>query len=287
MKLGISAFAWTSSFGIKHLPLLPRVREYGFTGFEIPMFHPRDLPVVHLRSSFESSGLECTVCAILPPEINPIHADRSIQKRSLVHLIECVEVAAEMGARLLCGPVYAPIGYIPKRRRTEDERKRAVEIFQCLGEKLDEHKMTLSIEPVNRSETSFLKTVDQAQQLCAAIHHPRVGITVDTFHANIEEKCIVSAIERIGPQLCHLHLSENDRGLLGTGHIPFPDIFQALQKIEYEGSAVIEGFGFSRDEPDSPGAFLADQNVSPEDIALFGLEYLHSLGYKHRNPAAR
>ncbi|MBW4039862.1 MAG: sugar phosphate isomerase/epimerase, partial [Acidobacteria bacterium] len=158
----MSSFAWTSSFKESHLNLLPKVREYGFTGFEVPMFKPADLPRVSLRRSFESIGLDCTVCAILPQDINPVHKDSVVRNRAFVHLTDCVKGAAEMGAHILGGPLYAPIGYIPSHRRTEEEWKWAVDIFQQLGDRLDEYDMTLLIEPVNRSETFFLRTARDA-----------------------------------------------------------------------------------------------------------------------------
>ena len=92
-----------------------------------------------------------------------------------------------------------------------------MEAFQSLGDLLDTNAIRLSIEPVNRSETFFLRTALEARNLCAAIGHARIGVTVDTFHANIEEKSTPAAIELLGPHLKHLHLSENDRGLLGMG----------------------------------------------------------------------
>ena len=140
-----------------------------------------------------------------------------------------------MGAQLLGGPLFAPIGYLPEHRPTEQEWDWAVAAFRDLGDLLDKNKMTLSIEPVNRSETFFVRTARQAERLCAAIDHPRVGVTIDTFHANIEEQSIPGAIESLGSRLRHLHLSENDRSVLGSGHIHFPEILEAAKKAEYTG----------------------------------------------------
>lgn len=75
--------------------------------------------------------------------------------------------------------------------------------------------MTLSIEPVNRSETFFLRTAKEAESLCEAVGHPRIGVTIDTFHANIEEKNIANGVYLLGPLLKRVHASENDRGVLG------------------------------------------------------------------------
>lgn len=277
MKLGVSAFAWTSKFDQQHLPLIPKVKEMGFSGFEIAMFDPADLAVSAIRRAFESSDLECTICAILPPRTNPISPDPAIRKKSVQHLVRCIETSSELGARLLGGPLYAPIGYLPDHRPSADEWSWAIEAFQATGESLDSYDVNLSIEPVNRSETFFLRTAEEAKRFCQSIGHPRIGVTIDTFHANIEEPNIAGAVRLLGPCLKHLHASENDRGLLGRGHIDFSAIIAALGQIGYDGYLMIEGFGYSPSEKNSPGTLWADLSVSPEEIASTGARYLKSI----------
>lgn len=277
MKLGISAFAWTAKLDQAHLDLLPHVAELGMDGFEIPMFDPATLAVTEIRRAFESSGLDCTVCAILPHGINPISPDAAVRRDALRHLIRCIETAASCGAQLLGGPLYAPIGYLPPHRPTRDEWLWAEDLFQALGEVLDAHQVTLSIEPVNRSETFFLRTAAEAKVLCKAVGHPRIGVTIDTFHANIEEKNIGDAILLLGPHLKHVHASENDRGLLGQGHVDFPGVIGALEENGYDGYLMIEGFGYAPDDESAPGYLWAQLNVSPEDLARKGFQYLNPL----------
>jgi D-psicose/D-tagatose/L-ribulose 3-epimerase len=274
MKLGVSGFAWSANFEERHLSLLPGIRTMGFAGFELPMFDPAVLPVTAIRRAFETNELECTLCSILPAGINPISPEHAVRQRSRDHLVRCIETAAEIGAHLLGGPLFAPIGYLPAHRPTEDEWNWAIELFQSVGDLLEANDVSLSIEPVNRSETFFLRTGAEAGKLCTAIANPRIGITIDTFHANIEEKNIPAAIESLGAQLKHVHLSENDRGLLGSGHIDFPAILLSLQRIEYSGYLMIEGFGYLSSEPSAPGALWADPAVSPDMIAQHGFSYL-------------
>jgi len=277
MKLGVSAFAWTSKFDRGHLHLVEEVKNMGFSGFEIAMFDPTDLPVLEIRRAFEASALDCTVCAILPNGMNPISPDAATRKRSLQHLSRCIEASSEMGATLLGGPLYAPIGYLPEHRPTRDECSWAIEAFQSLGNQLDIYQMVLSIEPVNRSETFLLRTAAEAKRLCEAIGHPRIGVTLDTFHANIEEPNIADAVTSLGTHLKHIHASENDRGLLGKGHVDFPAIIAALQKNGYDGYLMIEGFGYSSHEKSAPGALWAKTSVSPEDIASSGAHFLNEI----------
>jgi D-psicose/D-tagatose/L-ribulose 3-epimerase len=246
----------------------------GLGGVEIPMFDPSVLPVERIRGAFEAAGLECTVCAILPKPFNPIHPDGAIRKAAIEHLIRCVEGAAAMGAKLLGGPLFAPIGYLPDHRPTRDEWSWAVEAFQSLSGVLDDNDVTLSIEPVNRSETFFLRTAAEAKHLCESIGNKRIGVTIDTFHANIEERNIADAIRSLGPHLKHIHASESDRGLLGLGHVPFAEIVSALDAIGYGGYLMIEGFGYCANERTAPGWLWAPTDVSPEMLAKEGVDYL-------------
>jgi D-psicose/D-tagatose/L-ribulose 3-epimerase len=94
---------------------------------------------------------------------------------------------------------------------------------------------------------------------------------------SIEEKNIPNTIRFLGKNLKHVHVSENDRGMLGSGHVDFRGLVEALHSIEYDGFLMIEGFGYSVDQPGSPGYLLADTTVSPEEIAFAGASYLKNL----------
>jgi D-psicose/D-tagatose/L-ribulose 3-epimerase len=277
MKIGVSAFAWTSNFESSHLELLPELKASGLDGLEIPMFDPEKLPINGIRRAFEENELDCTVCAILPPGINPISPEREIRNRSVAHLKRCIDAASAMGARLLGGPLFAPIGYLPGHRPTKDEWSWAVEVFQNLGEALALTDLTLSIEPVNRSETFFLRTAEEGVQFCELVGDPHVGVTIDTFHANIEERSIAAAIRSLGAHLRHIHASENDRGPLGRGHVPFNEIMMTLKDVGYQGYVMIEGFGYQAEEKESPGYLWAYQDVSPERLTSESFQHLKSL----------
>lgn len=277
MKLGISAFAWTSDFRSSHLEILPGMKKLGLNGIEIPMFDPLKLPVESIRETFERNQLECTVCAILPEGINPISPTPEKRLRAIEHLERCIETAAAMGAKLLGGPLFAPIGYLPEHRPTTDEWTWAVEVFQALKGVLRATSLPISIEPVNRSETFFVRTAKEAARLCELIGNPLIGVTIDTFHANIEELNICEAIRSLGPHLTHIHASENDRGPLGRGHLPFVEIISTLKEMNYQGYVMIEGFGYRADENQGPGYLWADVEVSPERLASESYRYLADL----------
>lgn len=277
MKIGVSGFAWATNFDEKYFAVLPEVTRHGLAGVEVSIFDPAWVKTREIRQAMEANGLQCSVCAILPPGVNPISPEAAVRKRSLGHLLQCIETTAELGAKLLAGPVYAPIGYLPGHRPTGDEWNWAVETFQILGAALDANDVTLGVEPVNRSETFFLRTAAEAKRLCEAVAHQRVGITLDTFHANIEEKNIPDAVRLLGRHLKHVHASENDRGVPGSGHVDFTGIVAALREVGYDRYLMIEGFGYSAEEKNAPGTLWAELGVTPEEVAFGGGSYLRGL----------
>lgn len=277
MKIGVNAFLWTAGFGTDQFSILSKVKEWGFDAFEVPVFDPTKIQANAIRRELKINQLELTLCAILPPGLSPIDSDSGVRANTREHLQRCIELTAEMGAALLSGPVYSPVGYLPGRRRTSDEWKRAIEFFQSLGPVLETNGVTLAIEPLNRFETFFLNTAADAISLCNSIDHPSIGILIDTFHANIEEKNVAETCRLLGPRLRHLHACENDRGIPGTGHVDFPGIVKVLHEIGYDGYLTIESFGFNLPEMSAAAAIWRDLAPSPEQIASEGIAYLRKL----------
>lgn len=274
MKFGVNTFIWTASFDRSHLPLLPAIKEQGFDGIEVSMFRPVDFAAADIRRGLEENALECTVCGVLPRDLSVISEDAGIRRRTLSHMKDCVAAAAEVGARVIAGPLYSPVGYLPGRRRTAGEWDRAVAFYQELGPAFDKYNVEVAIEPLNRFETYFLNTAQDAMALCEAIGHPRVGILFDTFHANIEEKNPAQAFLRVGPYLKHVHACENDRGIPGTGHVPWVEVFNALRAVKYDRWLTIESFGFALGELSAAASIWRDIAPTPESIAFEGVKFL-------------
>jgi D-psicose/D-tagatose/L-ribulose 3-epimerase len=211
---------------------------------------------------------------VLSGGTNVISEDAAVRRRTRTHLEDTVKAAAEVGAKIIAGPLYSPVGYLPGRRRTADEWKWAVECYQSLGPVLERHGVTVALEPLNRFETYFLNTAADAVALCDAIGHPNVGILFDTFHANIEEKDIGRAYRTVAKHLKHVHTCENDRGIPGTGHIEWPCVFAALKQIGYDGWVVIESFGFAIEAIAAAACIWRDIAPTPDVIAWEGVEFL-------------
>ena len=274
MKFGVNTFIWTASFDRSHLPLLPVIKEHGFDGIEVSLFRPVDFAAADIRRGLRENALECTVCSVLTGGLSVISEDAAVRRDTLSHMKDCVKATADVGAGLIAGPLYSPVGYLPGRRRTADEWNWAVECYQQLGPVLESHGVEVAIEPLNRFETYFLNTAEDAVALCEAIHQPRVGILFDTFHANIEEKNLGHAFRKVGPHLKHVHTCENDRGIPGSGHVEWNDVFEALRAVNYDRWLTIESFGFALGELSAAASIWRDIAPTPESIAFEGVKFL-------------
>jgi D-psicose/D-tagatose/L-ribulose 3-epimerase len=274
MKLGVNTFIWSAEFGRAQLALLPRIKEHGFDGVEVPMLDPVAFPAADIRNALAANDLECTVCSIIPGGRSLISDDAEVRRRTQQHLRDAIQATAEVGAHVIDGPLYSPVGDLSGRRRTPDEWRWAIEGYQSVTPTLDGCGVTLAIEPLNRFETYFLNTAADVAALCDEVGHPRVGVAFDTFHANIEEKSIAGACRRLGGHLKHVQISENDRGTPGSGHIDWASLLSALRDLEYDGWLTIESFGPSLGAFSAAVAIWRDIEPMPDSIAFDGVEFL-------------
>lgn len=274
MKYGANALIWTASFELEHLPLLARVKERGFDGIEIPLFNPAVTPVDEIRRGLEDAGLEVTTCTVMPEGLTVFADSSTVRAQALDHIQAAIETTAQLGGHLICGPTYSPVGYLPGRRRTAGEFQLAADTLRMLGDTLRAQDVRLAIEPLNRFETFFLNTAEDAAALCDNIGDPSIGILFDTFHANIEERNLGDALRLCGKHLIHVHTCENDRGTPGSGHVPWVEVFETLRAMQYDGWLTIESFGYNLPEIAAAAAIWRDIAAVPESIAFDGLPFL-------------
>jgi D-psicose/D-tagatose/L-ribulose 3-epimerase len=276
LKFGINTFLWTPQFGPSDFALLPGIKANGLDGIEVTILRSSEFDAPGIRQALEENDLQCTVCSIIPGGLSLIAEDAGIRRKTVAHLTTCIKLTAEAGANILAGPLYSPVGFLPGRRRTSEEWKRAVDAYQQLGPVLEAFSVNLCIEPINRFETFFLNTTADAVRLCEEVGHPHVGILWDTFHANIEEKNLAQSVKMGAKHIKHVHTCENDRGTPGSGHVDWAGVLAALASNGYEGWLTIESFGFAISDLAAAASIWRDLASNPDDIAWAGVSFLRS-----------
>jgi D-psicose/D-tagatose/L-ribulose 3-epimerase len=277
MKFGVNTMVWTTQVGEKQFPLFARIKEWGFDGVElfISPGEPADIPAI--RAKLDLLQLERTTCCVLPRDANLVSSDAATRAHGVEFLKKCIDRTADLGARLMCGPIYAGLGVMTGSRRTEKEWKWAVKGLRAAATRAQKRGVCLCLEPLNRFETYFLNTLEDAACLVHDVGAPNVKIHFDTFHSNIEEQHPGQALRAVAKDLGHVHISENDRGIPGTGHVDWKGILRVLKEIDYEGWLTIESF--AQPEPALAAAAAIWRDLAPtgDDLARQGLHFTKSL----------
>ncbi len=277
MKYGVNTMVWTTRITEQHRPLLSRIKEWGFDGVELFLSPDEPGDIAAVRGILDQLHLERTTCSVIPQDANLVSTDAEVRARGAEVLMRCVERTAELGASLICGPLHAGLGVMTGRRRTQDEWNWAVDALQAAARRGQELGVTLCIEPLNRFETYFLNTQADAALMVQNVGAPNVKIHFDTFHANIEEQHPAESVRAIAKELGHVHISENDRGIPGTGHNDWRGVFLALRDIGYNGWLTIESFAQPEPNLAAAAAIWRDLAPSGDDLALRGLQFMKGL----------
>jgi D-psicose/D-tagatose/L-ribulose 3-epimerase len=117
-----------------------------------------------------------------------------------------------------------------------------VGVLRDLAKEAQGLQMTLGLEICNRYETNVINTAHDALRLADDIGEDNVTIHLDTYHMNIEEDDLVRPVYEVGERLGYVHVGENHRGYLGSGHLDFTGFFHALADIGYAGPITFESF---------------------------------------------
>jgi D-psicose/D-tagatose/L-ribulose 3-epimerase len=274
MKVGMNLLLWTAFVTEEHFPILEKIKKTGYDGVEIPLFDGDAEHYKKIKKELDNLGLGCTAVTVVNADTNPISPDASIRKAGLDRIKWALDMTSVMGGDVLAGPYHSALGVFSGQPPTADERKRAVEVLTQAADHAQKVKVKIAIEYLNRFECYFLTNAMDAKNLVREINHPYFGTMYDTFHANIEEKNISHAIASMEDTYVHVHISENDRGTPGSGHVHWDETFKALRKAKYDGWLTIEAFGRALPDLAAATKIWRDMFPSPEDVYGNGFKFI-------------
>ena len=244
MKYGMNMLLWTDDCtGPKFPPIFERLKTMGFDSVELPILSVDPKALKAVARTLDDLGLARTGATCLTPERNLISEDRRQRAAGVAHLKSVIDACQLMKITLLIGPFYAALGVFSGRPATSQEWAWAVEGLREASEHAARAGVTLAIEYLNRFEIYLLNCAADAARLVREVGHPNFRMMYDTFHANIEEKSILSALETCKDVMVHVHVSENDRSTPRKGGVHWKETWAGLRNINSRGMLVIEAFG--------------------------------------------
>ena len=284
MRIGINSFLFVSPFTTDSVKLFPKFKKWGFDTVEIPIEAPEHIDAAKVRAAADKAGLAVgSVCACMGPG-RDFRGSASDQKTAMEYCKALIDQMVVLGCPSLIGPVYSVVGRIGAHDDTEKKEHFALVVknLKELAAYAEEKGVQICVEPLNRFETDFLNTCDQALKLLKAVKSPALKLHLDTFHMNIEEKNQAEAILKAGAHLAHFHACGSDRGTPGNDHIDWKPIVAALKKVKYQGDVVIESFTTDVKVIARAAAIWRKMEPTRDEIATKGLANLRKFFGKRR-----
>ena len=277
VRFGLNLLLYTATFTKDDVDLISKVAEIGYDGVEVPFMDLESLAPQATRMAAEKAGVGLTSCCVLPPGASLCSEDESERENGVELMSRMVDLTAEMGGDVMAGPLYSPVGEIKGRWRTEDEWKWCAECLSEVAGKAEKAGITIAIEPLNRFETYFLNTVEDALAMVDEVGSPALTLQVDTFHSHIEERDTGKAIRSAEGRLGHFHASENHRGTPGAGQVRWREAFSALKEIDYSGWVTIESFAIGISDLCAAASIWRPIYDTADGLAKDGLVFLKAM----------
>lgn len=276
MRFGINTFLFTFPFTNESTTWFKTFKKWGFDSVEIAIDDPAAIDPGFIRSELDKAGLTCcSVCGAFGPD-RDLRGTVEAQDNSRKYLTDLIDQAVILGAPVVAGPIYSAVGRIggAEPKEYQQQWKTVVKNLKPLCKYAAKKGITLCVEPLNRFETDFINTVEQALKLVNDVDSPALKLLLDTFHMNIEEKHQADAIKKAGRLIGHFHACGSDRGTPGNDHIAWDTIARALKAAKYDGGVVIESF--TKDVKIIARAAAIWRQIEPsrEEIATKGLKFL-------------
>ncbi len=268
---------WFYDFESNSKTILSKARSFGYQGVEIPV-QSAGINRKELKTSLELEPVLVPMVSVGGNSEEDISSTNQATEKNGIRLIQrAIDFCSEIGGNLICGPMYTAVGKLEYHTPSERKAvlKRLCNAFQEIAEFAKERKIEIAIEPLCRYDTPILNTVDQGLELVELISKDNVGLLLDTFHMNIEEKSIYDSIVRASRKnIFHFQASESDRGTPGEGNIAWNSVFKALNQIKYNRWIGVESFSPRDPEHAAKMRVWRKLATSQDDIARNGLRFL-------------
>jgi D-psicose/D-tagatose/L-ribulose 3-epimerase len=274
MKYGMNLLLWTAHVTEEHYPLLANLKKAGYDGVELPLFQGDAAHYQKVKKELDNLGLKRTAVTVCTAAANPCSGDAKVRQAGLDHLKWALDMVAAVGGEVLCGPLHSALGVFSGAGPTADERKHSADVLRQAAEHARTLNVQVALEYLNRFECYLLTTAADTAAFVRGVNHPSLRMMYDTFHANIEEKDLGKAVAACADLLTLVHISENDRGTPGSGHVHWDETFRALKQAKYDNWFVIEAFGRALPDLAAATKIWRDLFPNPEEVYADGLRFM-------------
>lgn len=252
---------------------IEKTAEYGFDMLEIILPSSLDFDAKTTKKLLDDNRISGRCTLNLPANCHiPLYPE---QATSIIK--SALDKVAEMDGDFLGGVLHSAIGTFTGNPCTKDERIIIQQVFTEVADYANKHNITIAPEPINRYESYVFTAADEVLNMIESIGTNNIGLHLDTFHMNIEERNFYDPIIRAGNRLKHIHITESDRGMTGEGNVHWDDFFKALAAINYQGPLVLENFSSEITALIGPTSLWRPSKYNSEDLAKGSLAFMKKM----------
>jgi D-psicose/D-tagatose/L-ribulose 3-epimerase len=278
-RVAANTFIWHSPLTDEILESrLPQIADWGFDAVELPLENIGDWDAERCKALLSENKLDSVIGAVFGPGRELAAAPTATQRSTLDYMRSALDLAARQGADLVIGPAYCSVG-----RTWHLNSAERIDLYHELRENyliLIEHAILrgvrIALEPLNRYETSVFNTTEQLLEFVDSLESEIIGLNLDTYHMNIEERSLGDAIRLAGDKLFHLQVCGNDRGAPGGDLTDWEDVFGSLSSIGYRGLLGIESFTSENATLARAASIWRSLARTQDDLATNGLAFLRT-----------
>lgn len=145
-----------------------------------------------------------------------------------------------------------------------------IDVLRAGAEVFERENLVMVIEPLADSPDLFLRTADQAYEICRAVNSPACKILFDMYHLQQNQGAIIASIDQVWSEIGYFQIGDVPGRLWpGTGEMNYGNILKHIStKMRQTGRDFIFGMEHGPWQPDKAGERACIESYTAIDAAL-------------------
>ncbi|MBV8355568.1 MAG: sugar phosphate isomerase/epimerase [Candidatus Eremiobacteraeota bacterium] len=230
--------------------ILPALGKMGYDGVELQVREPSAFDGAEYRRKAEAAGLK--ICAVSTGGIGAAEnmfltsPDADMRRRAIARYKTVLDLSASYGVDASIGRFRGLLGWAPDRETGMGWFRSALEELLPYAERLG---IRIVLEPQHAYNVDCLHTFDETLAFIDSFETRSLVFEADIHHQGLTEKSIPGALVKgyLSGKMTFVQVSDSNRLPPGLGIFHWPDVFETLRAVGYDGWISVE----CRQFPDS------------------------------------
>jgi hydroxypyruvate isomerase len=146
----------------------------------------------------------------------------------------------------------------------------AIDVLRAGAEVFERENLVMVLEPLADSPDLFLRTADQAYEICRAVNSPACKMLFDMYHLQQNQGSIIASIDQAWNEIGYFQIGDVPGRLWpGTGEMNYTNILKHIStKMQTSGRDFIFGMEHGPWKPNKAGERACIESYAAIDAAL-------------------